>query len=333
MHLIITLSLCILISYAFNLIGNKLKISPVVSMIIAGLVIGSSALKEIIIEPNISYVLSLGDFGLLCLMLFAGMESSWSMLYKEKKDSVIIAVFATFIPLLLGLFTFLLMGFPLSTSLIVGICMCITAEATKAKELLELKKLKTKIGSLLMGAGILDDLIGITLFIGSVYLFTNTLITKETIIIFGGIAAFLTGIFIQKVTGKKRYKIPYVENFLFFFIVPFFFISMGLYFNLIVLTLNPFLLAIIIITAISGKILGVMLARPFIKLHIKQLYLVGWGMNSRGAIELVIVFTAFKVGLLDPILYSGLVVMALTTTFIFPFFIRRMIKKNPKIMN
>ncbi len=333
MHLIITLSICILISYAFNLIASKLKISRVVSMIVVGLIIGSSALKDIIIGPNISYVLNIGDFGLLCLMLFAGMESSWSMLYKEKKDSIIIAVFATFVPLLLGFFTFLLMGFPLSTSLIVGICMCITAEATKAKELLELKKLKTKIGSLLMGAGILDDLIGITLFIGSVYLFTNTLITKDILIVFGGLAAFFIGILIQKATGKEKYKIPYVENFMFFFIVPFFFISIGLYFNLIALTLNPYLLAIIIIIAISGKIFGVVLTRPFIKLRIKQLYLVGWGMNSRGAIDLVIVFTAFKMGLLDPTLYSGLVVMALMTTFIFPFFIRGMIKKNPKIMN
>ncbi|MCK4730426.1 MAG: cation:proton antiporter [Candidatus Aenigmarchaeota archaeon] len=333
MHLIITLSLCILISYAFSLIANKLKISPVVSMIVAGLVIGSSALNEIILGPNISYVLSIGDFGLLCLMLFAGMESSWSMLYKEKKESIIIAVFATFIPLLLGFFTFLLMGFPVSTSLIVGICMCITAEATKAKELLELKKLKTKIGSLLMGAGILDDLIGITLFIGSVYLFTNTLITKDILIVFGGLTAFFIGIFIQKITGPERYKIPYLENFLFFFIVPFFFISVGLYFNLIALTLNPFLLTVIIVTAIVGKILGVVFTRPFIKLRIKQLYLVGWGMNSRGAIELVIVFTAFKIGLLDPTLYSGLVVMALTTTFIFPFFIRSMVRKNPGIMD
>ncbi len=75
-----------------------------------------------------------------------------------------------------------------------------------------------------------------------------------------------------------------------------------------------------------------MLAKPFLRLTWKQLYLVGWGMNSRGAVEIAIAFMAFRTNLISIQIYSGLVVMALTTTLIFPFILRGLIKKDPQLM-
>jgi len=332
MNIIITLSVCLLLSFISTLVAKKLKISAVVGLIIAGIIIGSPIAESVVLEPNTEFILELGNVGLGVLMFIAGMEISWSMLYKERRDSVYLASFAFLIPLLLGFLVFSFLGFSLPTALITGICISITAEATKARVLLELKKLKTKVGSLMMGAGIIDDVLGMVLFALISFLLIRTIVTKELIILLGAILSFFAGITVHKIIGRETRKIKYLEKILLNFVVPFFFIATGMYFDLQSLAFNSWLLIIIIITATAGKIFGSILTKPFTKLRTEQLYLVGWGMNSRGAVGLAIAFIAFKSGLLDINIYSSLIVTALVTTLIFPFFVRRMVRKKPDIM-
>jgi Kef-type K+ transport system membrane component KefB len=70
-----------------------------------------------------------------------------------------------------------------------------------------------------------------------------------------------------------------------------------------------------------------------VKLSFRQLYLIGWGMNSRGAVELVIALLALNYGLLTQEVFSALVAMAIITTLVFPFVLQREIKKNPSAMD
>jgi len=331
MHIIITLMICIVISFLFTKFAKKLKLSAVIGLIIAGIVMGSPLLA-LFIEPNTGVILDLGSLGLIFLMFLAGMEVSFDMLKKEEKDSLIVGSLATIVPFLMGFVAFLFLGFSFFTSLTVGICMSITAEATTSLVLLELNKLKTRIGSLMLESGIIDDILGISLFVLVVYLFTGNFTTGEVITLVLSVAGFGIGIIVNKFLGREHEKINYLENFLMIFVIPFFFISLGVYFSLKSLTLNPLLLIIIVVIAMTGKIAGVMLAGPLIKLPLNKLYIVGWGMNSRGAVGLAVAFIALKIGLLGSTLYSGLVFMTLITTLIFPFIIRRMVEKYPDIM-
>ena len=333
MDLIATLIICILISFLFNLIAKKLRVSCVIALIFAGILIGSSYLRGMILEPNVSTVLTLGNIGLLALMFIAGLEVSWSMLYKEKRDAILVAYFAFLVPFLLGFIVSLILGFTFSVALVIGICMAVTAEATKARELLELGKIKTRLGSLILGAGIIDDILAMSLFVVVCYFFMGIVAFEEALLLMVAIAAFFVGVFVHKFIGREKHIIPYLEELLLLLVIPFFFIGIGLNFNLQALILNPALLLVIVLTAISGKISGVFFTKPFIKVKLRQLYLVGWAMNSRGAVELAIVFMAFRLGLLSIDVYSSLIVMTLVTTFIFPFIVRSMIRKNPRLMS
>lgn len=333
MYLIITLGLYLLISFLFTLLARKLKIPVVIGLIFAGILLGSPMLRMILLGANEDVILGLGDIGLIVLMFLAGLEISWSMLYQEKRESLYLASFAFVIPFLLGFFLFFFAGFPVITALIIGIAMSITAEATKARVLLELGKLKTKLGSLMMGAGIIDDIFGIILLLLVSFMFLQNIPLKEMIILVGTILAFFIGILVHQFMRKKTLRISYLEHALLNLVVPFFFISMGMHFNLQSLTLNPWLLLGIIGVAITGKMIGTMFLKFFTKFTFKQLYLVGWGMNSRGAVELAIIFIAVQVGLINTEIYSSLVIMTFVTTLIFPFVLKRLIQKNPGIMN
>jgi Kef-type K+ transport system membrane component KefB len=333
MHIAVTLIACIVVSYLFTLLTRSLNISVVILLILAGIILGSPAISSAVIEPNTEAVFFLGEIGVISLMFLAGMEISWKEFCEEEKDAALISVSATVIPFLMGFAAFMALGFSLLTSVTVGICMSITAEATNARVLIELRKIKTKIGSLMMGAGIIDDIMGIAMFVLASYFFLGSFMTGELLLIILAVIAFFAGMFVHKFIGREKHVIPHMEKFLMIFIIPFFFVSMGIHFSIETLSINTWLLPLIVTIAITGKIFGSMIVKPLTRLGIKQLYLIGWGMNSRGAVELAIAFVALRIGLLDTSLYTSLIIMALITTISFPFFIRRTIRKNPGIMD
>jgi len=117
------------------------------------------------------------------------------------------------------------------------------------------------------------------------------------------------------------------------FIVPFFFANVGINFDSSTLFSSIGLLAVTLLIAFAGKILGCMLVKPASRLSWKQLYYVGWAMNSRGAAELVIALAAKQLGLIPLEVFSALVAMSIITTLVFPPILARGIKKNPGLMD
>ncbi len=116
------------------------------------------------------------------------------------------------------------------------------------------------------------------------------------------------------------------------FIVPFFFANVGIRFDVGTLFSNVSLVAATVVVAFTGKMIGTLIVRPLSTLNLKQLYYIGWAMNSRGAAELVIALIAFQYGLIPLEIYSALVAMSLVTTLIFPPVLARGIKRNPGLM-
>jgi len=151
------------------------------------------------------------------------------------------------------------------------------------------------------------------------------------------IGAIIAGFLLQvsmKRMGKKSEKemVRATRLITLAFVVPFFFANIGLNFDMSLLFANLTLMIATVVIAISGAIVGVLLTKPFSSLNLKQLYIVGWAMSSKGSVELVIALLARKYGLVSPEIFSALVAMAIITTLAFPFVLTREIKKNPSIM-
>jgi len=332
MHILLTLVSILIISGIFTYIAPKLKIPREVALIISGLLIGNTLLKDIIIKNHETTLSTLSMVALISLMFLAGIESSWKLLFKEKKDSLIIAVFSAIIPFIFGTAILYVFGYPAMTALITGVCLTITAEATKARTLLELKKIKTKVGSTMMSAGFIDDLLGIITFT-LILIFLKSVYTREGLILIATIMFFFIGLTTKKLLGRDNKILIKLEKILLLFLIPFFFVSMGIHFELNSLILNPLIVVLIIVVATISKLIATLLTKPFTTFSYEQLNLIGWAMNSRGAIELALALIAFKASLIPIEIYSSLVLMTLITTLTFPFIITRIIKKQPKIMN
>lgn len=148
------------------------------------------------------------------------------------------------------------------------------------------------------------------------------------------LGGFLLQASMKKISKKNRIQLLNVIKLIAMgFVVPFFFVNVGLTFDINTFLTNIPMIAVTVLIATLGKIVGTMIVKPVSSLSWKQLYYVGWGMNSRGAAELVIALIAIQYGLISPEIFSALVSMSLITTLILPPILARGIKRNPGIMD
>jgi Kef-type K+ transport system membrane component KefB len=148
------------------------------------------------------------------------------------------------------------------------------------------------------------------------------------------LGGFLLQMSLKKISEQnKREMINVIKLVALGFIVPFFFVNVGLTFDLTTLFSNTPLIIATVIIAFSGKLIGTLIIKPVSTLNWKQLYYTGWAMNSRGAAELVIALVAIQYGLIPLEVFSALVAMSIITTLMFPPVLARGIKKNPGLMD
>jgi len=100
------------------------------------------------------------------------------------------------------------------------------------------------------------------------------------------------------------------------------------------LVLHPGIIFGVLLIAFVGKMLGALIVKPFALFRKEQLMLVGWGMNSRGFMELIILSIASSQIPNFPMeLYTAIVFMTIITTIAFPIALDYYLKKYPDIMD
>lgn len=332
MYLPLTLLIILIISLIFIVLANKLHFSEAIGLIVVGLLMSHPFLKNNVIAGHEEFIGSMSNIGLFTLMFVSGFEVSGNMMAKEKKDSLLLTISTVLTSFIFGFIILKLLGFNTDSALIMGICFGITAEATKAKVFLELGKMKTRIGSLLMGTGIINDIFGVFALVAVVYFFTGKFSFEEVWILGGLLLSFGLGMVIHIFFDRYSKEIKIIEKIIVYLVVPFFFVHMGFNFNFEIKSDYKIFL-LVFLTAAVGQLLGTFIVSKKINLNLKQTFLVGWGMNSKGAVELAIAFVALQVGILNKGLYSALIFTALISTVLFQVIIFRMIKKYPDIMD
>jgi Kef-type K+ transport system membrane component KefB len=115
------------------------------------------------------------------------------------------------------------------------------------------------------------------------------------------------------------------------FLAPIFFVSIGLNLDLSAVSQVPVFVAVLILIALTSKLVGCGLPAYWLGLSRRDSLMVGVGMGGRGAVELIVAGIALDAGLFlrpqptPPIvesLFSAIVVMALVTTLITPILLR-----------
>jgi Kef-type K+ transport system membrane component KefB len=96
---------------------------------------------------------------------------------------------------------------------------------------------------------------------------------------------------------------------------PLYFVSVGLGVNLI--KNFDITLALVVLTiATIGKVVGVFYGARISKLNARESLAIGFGMNARGAVGIILVTSAYQAKIIDERVYVALLVMAIVTSLI-----------------
>ena len=159
------LAIIIIAAKFFGIIARKLKAPQVVGEIIAGLIIGPSILGLV---NQTDFLVQMAEIGVILLMFSAGLETDLKELVKTGPIATLIACAGVFIPLICGaLFYMLYYGISpwgseeFYKAVFVGTILTATSVSITVQSLKEMGKLKGKVGTTILSAAIIDDIIGI----------------------------------------------------------------------------------------------------------------------------------------------------------------------------
>jgi nucleotide-binding universal stress UspA family protein len=133
-------------------------------------------------------------------------------------------------------------------------------------------------------------------------------------LIFG---AFLLGAVMPKNAGLVRELAEKTEDFVLTFLLPVFFAYSGLRTQIGLLNRPELWLicAAVVGVAIIGKYCGTYVAARVSGIENREASALGWLMNTRGLTELIVLNIGLSLGVISPLLFTMLVIMALVTTF------------------
>lgn len=160
-----SIAIIIITAKGFGLIARRLKAPQVVGEIIAGLILGPSLLKWV--EPS-DFISGVAEIGVILLMFSAGLETNLTQLKKTGAKATLIACSGVFVPLIGGtLLYFCFYDFaPVGSeeffkAVFIGTILTATSVSITVQALKELGKLTDEVGTTIMSAAIIDDVIGI----------------------------------------------------------------------------------------------------------------------------------------------------------------------------
>ncbi|MGN0380107.1 MAG: cation:proton antiporter [Butyrivibrio sp.] len=167
------LAIIIAAAEIFGLLARKIKLPQVVGQIIAGLLIGPCLLNWV---GNTDYIKIFAEVGVILIMFSAGLETNLKTLVKTGPVALLMAFMGVFVPLVFGtvltmaFYGFEAVGTPgFYKAVFIGVIMTATSVGITVQTLKELGKLKTELGTTIVSAAIIDDVLGIivlTLVIG-----------------------------------------------------------------------------------------------------------------------------------------------------------------------
>ena len=145
----------------FAEIAVRLNLPSVIGELMAGVILGPSLLGWL--EPN-DVLKLLAEIGIILLLFQVGLETDVRRLANTGKKSFIVAIGGFFIPFILG-FSLAYWTFNLSVlvSLFIGGTLTATSIAITIRILSDLKRQQEKEGQIVLGAAVLDDVIGVVL--------------------------------------------------------------------------------------------------------------------------------------------------------------------------
>lgn len=179
MNILYYCAIILLVTKLLGMLARKLGLPQVVGMIVAGLLIGPAVFGQFhwgwfkgLVAPNpaeMHVLKSFSQIGVVFILFSSGLETDFKELKRSGAAATAIALVGVLVPVALGTgVTLLFMNGEITqeklmNAIFVGMILAATSVGITVETLKELGKLNTRVGTTILSAAIIDDVLGIIL--------------------------------------------------------------------------------------------------------------------------------------------------------------------------
>ncbi|EEB73702.1 cation:proton antiporter [Thermococcus sp. AM4] len=139
-------------------LSSKIGLPAAMGQILGGIVVGVSFLDLVTYGEGVRLI---SDLGVVMLLFLAGLETDIEEFKRVGFPSFVIASLGVIVPFIFGYAVAIEWGYPRMEALFLGGVMTATSVSLTANVLLEMKRLRSKVGSTILAAAVVDDVLGI----------------------------------------------------------------------------------------------------------------------------------------------------------------------------
>lgn len=135
------------------------------------------------------------------------------------------------------------------------------------------------------------------------------------------LGAYMAGLFVKEGIVNENLLVKINDRFLaitYGFLGPIFFVSLSFHMTLDIFATHLPMILVMLLVAVGGKLVGAGLGARIGGMNKFETTLVAISMNGRGAVELIIASVGIKLGIINDVYFSILVVVAFITTLLPP---------------
>ena len=160
-QLLIALVALLATAKALGALARRLGQPAVVGELIAGVILGTSLLG--IVDPTDPVMHSLAEIGVLVLLFEIGLHTDLKSLMKVGGEATTVALVGVALPFAMGFAVSRALGIATLPSIVAGAALTATSVGISARTLSDLNQLHRPEGQIVLGAAVLDDIVGLVI--------------------------------------------------------------------------------------------------------------------------------------------------------------------------
>jgi Kef-type K+ transport system membrane component KefB len=159
--LLIVLVALLVATKLLGVLSQRIGQPAVVGELIAGVLLGTSVLG--ILDPADPVILTLAELGVLVLLFEIGLHTDLKSLIKVGSEAAVVALLGVVLPFGLGYAVAHALGLSTVAAIVAGASLTATSIGISARTLSDLAQLHTSEGQIVLGAAVLDDIVGLVI--------------------------------------------------------------------------------------------------------------------------------------------------------------------------